>query len=71
MLVSKYKIELMEEPEFVDETFEEKKERILRCYDWLTMALVSVYLYRLLLTLVILQPCARPARIQAEKLDNV
>ena len=37
MLVSRYKIEVKEEPEFIGETFEERKERILRLRGGLTL----------------------------------
>ena len=37
MLVSRYKIEVKEEPEFAGETFEERKERILKAKGGLTL----------------------------------
>lgn len=37
MLVSRYRIELKNEPEFARETFAEKKERLLECREGLTM----------------------------------
>lgn len=37
MLVSRYKIEVKEEPEFAGETFEERKERVLRVKSGLTL----------------------------------
>ena len=36
MLVSKYKIEIKEEPEFAGETFEERYARIMACDQALT-----------------------------------
>lgn len=43
MLVSKFKIEVKDEPEFAAETFEEKKARILRGRQGLTLTYVSTY----------------------------
>ena len=37
MLVSKYRVELKDEPEFAGETWAEKKERLMRCRPGLTM----------------------------------
>ena len=40
MLISRYKIELPDEPEFAGETFEEKKERLLRARQGITLTCV-------------------------------
>ena len=51
MFVKQYKIEVQDEPEFAHETFEQRKERVLRVTTGLT--LTSVYLrpdFRYLLT---------------------
>ena len=37
MLISKYKIEIKEEPQFAAETFEERKARVLKCRGGLTL----------------------------------
>ena len=40
MLVSQYKITIKEEPQFADETFEERKSRVLSAHLALTLAYV-------------------------------
>ena len=40
MLVSQYKFKIKEEPQFVSETFEERKSRILSVSHYLTLAYV-------------------------------
>lgn len=37
MLISRYKVEVKEEPEFAHETFEERKERVLKAKGGLTL----------------------------------
>lgn len=37
MLVSRYKIEVKEEPQFASETFEAKRDRVLACKAGLTL----------------------------------
>ncbi len=37
LLVSRYKIEVKEEPQFAHETFDERKERVLRAKPGLTL----------------------------------
>lgn len=37
MLVMKYKLDIKPEPEFVNETFEERRERVLKYYHGLTI----------------------------------
>ena len=37
MLVSRYKITVKEEPQFTGETFEERKTRVLKCWNGLTL----------------------------------
>lgn len=37
MLISRYKVEITEEPEFAGETFEARKERVLRAKGGLTL----------------------------------
>ena len=37
MLVSQYKITVKEEPQFVGETFEQRKSRVLKCWNGLTL----------------------------------
>ena len=46
MLVSRYKIEVKEEPEFSGETFEERKERVLRFKRGVTTTYVFVLICR-------------------------
>ena len=43
MLVSQYKIEIKEEPQFVGETFEERKSRILSARAGLTLTYVFFF----------------------------
>lgn len=38
MLVSRYRIELLDEPQFAGETFEQRKERILQAKGGLTLS---------------------------------
>lgn len=40
MLISRYKIEVKEEPEFAGETFEQRKERIFRAKQGVTLTWV-------------------------------
>ena len=40
MLVSRYRVELKDEPEFAHETFEQKKARLTECKQGLTMTCV-------------------------------
>lgn len=42
MLISRYKITVKEEPQFAHETFEQKKERILRTIPLLTLTYVEI-----------------------------
>jgi len=42
MLVSKYKIEVKEEPQFAAETFEQRRERLLACRPGLTLTPLRV-----------------------------
>lgn len=44
MLISKYKVEVKEEPQFVNETFEQKKARVLNCRAGLTVTWVKLLL---------------------------
>ena len=37
MIVSQYKITIMEEPQFSGETFEQRKTRVLKCWNGLTL----------------------------------
>jgi hypothetical protein len=46
MLVSQFRIEIKEEPQFAGETFEQRKERVLKCKAGLTLTWVfSLLLY--------------------------
>ena len=45
MLISRYKVEIKDEPEFAGETFEERKERILQARQGVTLKYVSCILY--------------------------
>ena len=46
MLVSRYKITVKEEPQFTGETFEERKTRVLKCWNGLTLTWVSFTLFK-------------------------
>lgn len=45
MLVSRYKIEVKEEPEFAGETFDERKTRILQAKRGITTTCVSILFF--------------------------
>lgn len=40
VLIARYRVELKEEPQFAHETFEQRKERILRCKPGITLTYV-------------------------------
>ena len=61
MLISRYKIELPDEPEFAGETFEEKKKRLFAATQGLTLLYVSMMIYMVILDSRLTQPY-RPVR---------
>jgi hypothetical protein len=50
LLVSRYKVELKEEPQFISESFEQRKARVLASKPGLTLTYVLVYLQQYSLT---------------------
>lgn len=52
LLVMKYKLDIKPEPEFANETFEEKKERVLRYSHGLTITWVTQVMTVLLAVLI-------------------
>jgi hypothetical protein len=45
MLVSRYKITIKEEPQFAKETFEQRKNRVLKCRGEMTLTSAVFFLY--------------------------
>ena len=66
MLISRYKIEVKDEPEFSGETFEERKERILRAKAAPILTYVSKFSTYMItiLTVTLPQSCEGPIGIQ-------
>lgn len=52
MLIARYRVELKEEPQFAHETFEQRKERILRCKPGITLTYVLALLFSGALSLI-------------------
>ena len=44
MLVSQFKINVKDEPQFAGETFEQRKTRLLKCWNWATLTWVFDFL---------------------------
>lgn len=60
MLVSRYKIEVKEEPEFAGETFDERKTRILQAKRGITTTCVSIFFFEAHVNILLFIPQAGP-----------